>query len=149
MNAEGTIETYYEALRGGDPLYPFFADEEATVKFGVGERLTGYEAVRDGLRDQTRTTDGWVVESDRLIVTERDAHAWFSDNVFMAWNSLERDIRYEFETRWSGTLERRPDEPWDADGDAPTDWRFVGMHVSSEAQSGSSDPHEGTEARGQ
>ncbi len=48
----------------------------------------------------------------------------------MAWRDLETDTRYEFETRWSGTLERRPDAQWGGHGPA-TPWRFVGMHVST------------------
>ncbi|MFQ3320273.1 MAG: hypothetical protein ACI8UR_002261 [Natronomonas sp.] len=126
MDAEATVRAYYDALRTGDPLYPFFAREDSAVKFGIGERLTGYDEIREGLRAQTKTTDGWRVESDRLLVTERDEHAWFSDDVFMAWNSHERGIRYEFDTRWSGTLERREN------GALDTEWRFVGMHVSTE-----------------
>ena len=126
MDAEATVRAYYDALRSGEPLYPFFAREESTVKFGIGERLTGYEAIEAGLREQTETTDGWSVDSDRLVVAERDDHAWFADDVFMAWTDTERGIRYEFETRWSGTLERRDD------ADVGTDWRFVGMHVSTE-----------------
>ena len=138
MNAEATVRAYYDALRAGEPLYPFFARDESIVKFGIGERLTGYDEVRAGLREQTATTDGWTVESDRLVVIERNDHAWFSDDTFMGWNHLDRGIRYEFETRWSGTLERRPDEPFEA-ADASTDWRFVGMHVSCETRSTSND----------
>ena len=135
MDAESTVRAYYEALRTGEPLYPFFAREASTVKFGIGERLTGFEEIREGLREQTETTEGWTVESDRLVVAERDAHAWFADDVFMAWNDRERGVRYEFETRWSGTLERREDSP-EIDGASAldTDWRFVGMHVSTEGE---------------
>lgn len=130
MDAEATIRVYYEALESGEPLYPFFADAPSTVKFGIGERLTGYEEIRDGLRNQTAKTDGWVADSNRLVVTERDDHAWFSDDVFMAWTDIEQGIRYEFDTRWSGTLERRHDSADDVDPATP--WRFVGMHVSTE-----------------
>jgi hypothetical protein len=137
MDAESTVEAYYEALRAGEPLYPFFAREGTTVKFGVGERLTGYDEVREGLGEQTETTEDWIVESDRLVVTERDDHGWFSDDVFMAWTDRERDERREYETRWSGTLERRED-----DADLETAWRFVGMHVSC-AVSGSSEDSSG------
>lgn len=133
MDAESTVRAYYDALRAGDPLYPFFAREESTVKFGIGERLTGYGAIREGLAAQSETTDAWTVESEALVVTERDEHAWFSDDVFMAWTDTERGIRYEFDTRWSGTLERRPEAEEDTDSPvAETDWRFVGMHVSTE-----------------
>jgi len=129
MDAEATVRAYYDALRAGDPLYPFFARDESTVKFGIGERLTGYEAVSEGLRAQTETTEEWAVESDRLVVTERDDYAWFSDDVFMAWTDTERAVRYEFETRWSGTMERREGA---SEASLGTDWRFVGMHVSTE-----------------
>jgi hypothetical protein len=127
MDAEATVRAYYERLRAGEPLYPFFAREESTVKFGIGERLTGFEEIRDGLRTQTETTEEWTVGSDRLSVTERDGYAWFSDDVVMTWHNPEGDTEYDFETRWSGTLERRTDE-----ASLGTDWRFVGMHVSSE-----------------
>lgn len=116
MDAEATIETYYDALREGDPLYPFFATDDSLVKFAITERLTGYEEVEAGLREQTETTDEWVVESRRLKVAERDDFAWFTDDVRMAW--IGENERHDHETRWSGTLERRGD------------WKFVGMHVS-------------------
>lgn len=125
--ARETVRDYYDALRAGDPLGPFFADEESVVKVGISERLVGGEQVATGLREQTETTTGWTVESRDLRVTERDDHGWFADEVFMAWTGTEPRIRYEFETRWSGTLERRTDGAPDADGE----WRFVGMHVST------------------
>ncbi len=127
MDAEATVGAYYDALRAGDPLHPYFAREETTVKFGIGERLTGFDEIRTGLRSQTETTTDWTVESDRLLVASADDHAWFSDDVFMAWTDVERDHRYEFDTRWSGTLQRRED-----DAGLGTPWRFVGMHVSTE-----------------
>ena len=129
MDAEQTVRAYHDALRTGEPLDPFFAPEESTVKFGIGERLTGYDDIRLGLSEQTETTDEWHVESDRLLVTQRDDYAWFSDDVFMAWTDLERGVRYEFDTRWSGTVEHRSvatDE-----NRLETPWRFVGMHVST------------------
>ena len=90
---------------------------------------SGYEAVRAGLEAQTETTEGWVVDSGRLLVETAGDHAWFSDDVFMAWTDVERDRRNEFDTRWSGTLQRH------ADGaDLGTPWRFVGMHVSTEGE---------------
>ena len=127
MDAASTVRAYYDALREGDPLYPFFADESTTVKFGIGERLTGYEAVRAGLTEQTETTDDWTVESERLVVSGTDGHAWFSDDVFMAWTDTEADHRHEYDTRWSGALQHRGDS-----ADLGTPWRFVGMHVSTE-----------------
>ncbi|WP_101294947.1 AtzH-like domain-containing protein [Halegenticoccus soli] len=119
MSAEATVRKYYEALRRGEPLHPFFLDRPDVVKFGIGERLAGYDEIRAGLREQTRTTDGWVVESRRLRVGERGDHAWFSDDVRMAWTDAAADRERDFETRWSGTLERRGDG-----------WAFAGMHVS-------------------
>ncbi|HET7324759.1 MAG TPA: nuclear transport factor 2 family protein [Halococcus sp.] len=116
MNAEATIETYYDALREGEPLHPFFA-ADAMVKFGISERLTGYEEIEAGLREQTRTTDEWTIESSRLNVTERDGFAWFSDDVRMAWTGEDGE-RHDHETRWSGVLHRQDD------------WKFIGMHVS-------------------
>ncbi len=136
MNADdaaATVRRYYAALRSGEPLYPFFAEDDSLVKFGISERLTGYEAVAEGLREQTRTTQDWTVESRDLRVAERDRHAWFGDDVRMAWTDVEADARRDFETRWSGTLERREGDGEDDEseaGDAGGAWRFVGMHVS-------------------
>lgn len=101
----------------------YFADAGSTFKFGIGERLSGYENVEKALRKQTRETTDWQVESHNLRMTERDCHAWFHDTVRMAWKDTEKNRRYDFETRWSGTLE------FDEDTD---DWVFVGMHVSAE-----------------
>ena len=120
MNAEETIREYYGMLRRGDPLYPYFAERPDVVKFGVGERLVGYDAIEDGLRAQTRTTEDWTVESHALRVVETDDHAHFSDSVRMAWTDTARDHEYDFSTRWSGSLERDDGE-----------WLFVGMHVST------------------
>ena len=119
MDAAGTVRNYYDALRAGDPLFPFFHEDESTVKFGVGEKLVGYEAVAAGLREQTETTTGWEVESRDLVVGESDASAWFADDVFMGWTDTEANVRYEFDTRWSGSMLRVDDG-----------WRFTGMHVS-------------------
>jgi hypothetical protein len=133
MDAADTIRSYYDALRAGAPLGPFFADErsgeDAVVKFGISERLVGTESIRERLREQTATTVDWAVESNALRTTERERHAWFSDTVDMGWTDTQRGIRYEFDTRWSGMLERR-----DAAGgpaDTETNWQFVGMHVST------------------
>ena len=120
MNAEETIRDYYEALRTGDPLHPYFAEEPTVVKFGITERLTGYDAIEEGLDAQSRTTDEWTVESENLLVEQRDRYAWFSDDVFMAWRDVETGTRHEYGSRWSGTLEHRGDV-----------WQFVGMHVSA------------------
>ncbi|QIB74855.1 hypothetical protein GL213_06205 [Halogeometricum borinquense] len=130
MSARATVEDYYEALRRGEPLYPYFAEEADAVKFGVGETLVGYDDIAEGLREQTRTTTDWTVESDALRVVERESHAAFADSVRMAWTDTEREIEYDFDTRWSGTLERRPTDD-DPNRDETTDeWIFVGMHVS-------------------
>jgi hypothetical protein len=142
--AESTILAYYEALRSGEPIHPFFADDGPIVKVGIGDRMVGAGAVADGLREQTRTTTDWVVESRDLHVgavggggvgtvgddaiaagsgdeSEADpAFAWFGDEVFMGWTDTDRTIRFEFDTRWSGALAR-------LDGG----WRFVEMHVST------------------
>jgi hypothetical protein len=126
--AESAVRTYYDALRNGEPLGPFFADGDI-VKFGISEELVGSDAVREGLREQTRTTTDWAVESRSLRVTERDSYAWFTDRVTLSWTDTDRQIRYEFDTRWSGTLERRENGAVTDREDAP--WRFVGMHVST------------------
>lgn len=135
MGAASRVRAYYEALREGDDLHPYFAPDESVVKFGISETLAGHDAIEAGLREQSRTTTDWTVESRALRVTERDRHAWFSDRVELAWTNTEDRIRYEFDTRWSGTLERRPrrrDRTGDPDRDGPDGtWRFVGMHVST------------------
>jgi hypothetical protein len=124
MDARTTITEYYDALRTGEPLWPYFAKEhdgdDRFVKFGISERLVGIEQIRRGLRDQTATTTDWEVQSHALRVRERDCHAWFSDDVSMAWTDTNEARRLEFRTRWSGTLETTTDG-----------WGFVGMHVST------------------
>ena len=135
MDAESTVRDYYEALRGGDPLHPFFLESERTVKFGVGERLTGYEAVAAGLREQTETTTDWAVTSSHLLVEERGDAGWFSDDVSMAWTDTDAGERRQFDTRWSGTLVRLAEPDVEAETDpAPGRWRFAGMHVSTSVQ---------------
>jgi hypothetical protein len=124
MHARERIESYYDALRTEEPLGPYFAaadpGDDDPVKFGISERLVGADAIRTGLRRQTETTTDWTVTSRALRVAERDRHAWFSDDVSMAWTDAATGERRAFETRWSGMLERRDGE-----------WRFVGMHVST------------------
>jgi ketosteroid isomerase-like protein len=129
MTAEATIEAYYDTLRAGESLSPFFAESASVVKFGITDRLTGYDEIESGLHEQTETTIDWTVESRRLAVTERDSIAWFSDDVLMAWRGEDGEHR-EHETRWSGTLERRDDE-----------WAFVGMHVSTADADTKSEPN--------
>jgi hypothetical protein len=140
MDAEATVESYYERLRAGEPLSPYFLESPRTVKFGVGERLTGYEAIAEGLAEQTATTTGWVVDSARLCVGDEagagpPGTAWFSDDVHMAWTDHERSVEHAFDTRWSGTLVRLEDED-EADPHPDTAWRFAGMHVSTAVRPG-------------
>ncbi|MFC7115338.1 nuclear transport factor 2 family protein [Natronoarchaeum sp. GCM10025703] len=120
MTAETTVREYYEALRRGDPLAPFFAREASTVKFGIEERLRGYDDIAAALERQTETTDEWRVDSTDLSVTEREGYAWFADVVGMAWTDTGTGERFTFDSRWSGTLEERGE-----------DWQFVSMHVSA------------------
>ena len=124
MNADARIEAYYDALEAGDPLGRFFAEDKDIVKFGISERLVGGDEVRRGLREQTERTAAWSVDSRNLRVTARECHAWFSDEVGLAWRDTETGTRHIFETRWSGTLEAR-------EGAEPV---FVGMHVSTARQ---------------
>ena len=119
MEPAARIQEYYEALRQGEPLDTFFAESPDIIKCGIGERLVGYTDVSEGLREQTRTTDSWVVDSRELAVTERGEYAWFGDVVRMAWTDTETGKRNDVETRWTGAMARR-------DGD----WQFVEMHVS-------------------
>ena len=143
MSAEDRVRHYYDALRSGDSLAPFFATGEGVVKVGISERLVGHDEVAAGLRDQTETTTGWTVESRDLRVTERDSHAWFADSVRLAWTDTDLNVRYEFDTRWSGTLERHEVDAATGNGGATESdhgtenddtgqvWQFVGMHVST------------------
>jgi hypothetical protein len=119
MGAEDTVHDYYEAFRRGDPLHPFFAAREDVVKFGISERLTGYDEIAAGLCEQTNATADWNVESERLRVVEESEFARFSDDVRLAWVDARTGLRRAFDTRWSGVLERDEDE-----------WVFTGMHVS-------------------
>ncbi|ESP89065.1 nuclear transport factor 2 family protein [Candidatus Halobonum tyrrellensis] len=128
MTPEETVRAYYDALRAGDPLAPFFVESPNVVKFGVDERLTGYAEVARGLREQTRTTEDWTVESRDLRTVRRGAadladatHAAYSDDVRMAWYDTEAFRDREYETRWSGTLTRTDDD---------REWAFLGLHVS-------------------
>jgi hypothetical protein len=133
MAVVALVRDYYDTLRAGEPLYPFFRESPATVKYGLSETLRGYEAVAEGLREQTRTTAGWTVESRHLTAgardgpnelagdaTSRDAAdvvcGWFADDVVMSWTNTDRQTEYEFETRWSGTV---------------VDGEFAAVHVST------------------
>lgn len=120
MTAESTVRAYYDALERGEQLYPFFPERDDVVKYGIEERLIGYDEIAEGLREQNRTTDDWRVETRALRVGGGDGWAHFSDEVALSWTRLSEDDRVAFDTRWSGTLEL-------VDGE----WLFVGMHVSA------------------
>ncbi|MFY4811477.1 nuclear transport factor 2 family protein [Haloarcula sp. AONF1] len=124
MNAAETIAAYYAALRAGNQLGSFFADDvdRSVVKFGISEQLVGTDAIRTGLREQTETTTDWTVESHALRVTEREGYAWFSDDVTLCWTDTESGARHAYDTRWSGALEATVEA---------REWQFVGMHVST------------------
>jgi hypothetical protein len=130
MSVRETVLDYYEALRRGEPLSPYFVERSDVVKVGVFSRSVGYDAVAEGLREQGRTTDDWTVESRDLRVRAGEAGggdaaaAWFTDLVDLSWRDTRRGASYDFETRWSGVLEPR------GDGDA-REWAFAGMHVSA------------------
>mgnify|MGYP000327284327 CR=1 FL=1 len=134
---EQTVRNYYAALRAGDPLAPFFVERDDVLKVGISERLVGYDAVSAGLHEQTERTADWTVESRELRVRERGPVAWFSDAVDLAWTDTQRGVRFAFDTRWSGTLERHDGGNRDTDeraAQSADDWRFAGMHVSAPRQ---------------
>ncbi|QCS41712.1 nuclear transport factor 2 family protein [Natrinema versiforme] len=125
-HAETVVRNYYDALRNGDPLAPYFLADESTVKFGISESLFGGQEVSAALEEQTETTDDWTIESRNLVVEERDAFATVADEVDMAWTDTETGEQYRFDSRWSATLVRQSD-----DGSSASDWRFATMHVSA------------------
>jgi hypothetical protein len=122
QDAEDTIRAYYDALRAGEPLSPFFLESLATVKVSLSERFSGYPDIADELSEQSAMTEEWTVESTDLSVTTRDDYGWFDDEVTMAWTNTRVDTDHEFDTRWTGTLEAS-----ESDGT----WQFVTMHVST------------------
>jgi hypothetical protein len=122
QDAEATIGAYYEALRAGEPLSPFFLESLGSVKISLSDRLTGYPDIADELSEQSAITTEWTVDSDDLSVTAREDYGWFHDEVTMAWTNTRVDTDYEFETRWTGTLEAN-----ESDGT----WQFVSLHVST------------------
>ena len=130
--AAAVVRDYYDALRNGEPLTPYFLEDESTVKFGISEALFGSESVREALEEQTATTANWTVESGHLVVSERDAFATFADEMTMAWTDTETGAIERFETRWSGTLVRDGSGDREESGteDGPP-WRFATMHVST------------------
>jgi len=118
------VREYYEALRSGEPLAPFFFEDATTAKVGVSERLVGHEAVTEGLREQTRRTTDWTVESHDLAAGRRGDAGWFTDRVAMAWT--DGDDEYAFDTRWTGALVREVGDP-----QTGHHWPFVDLHVSA------------------
>ena len=126
-SAEAIVNDYYDALRNGDPLVPYFRDDAATVKFGISESLFGSDEIARALAEQTETTDDWTVNSRQLVVDERDEFATMADDVTMAWTDTTRGDRYHFDSRWSGTLVRAATD----DGTDVPAWQFATMHVST------------------
>ncbi|WP_254761599.1 hypothetical protein [Natrinema marinum] len=129
-HAESVVRDYYDALRDGDPLVPYFRDDDPTVKFGISESLFGGREVAAALEAQTETTTDWSIESRRLVVDERDGFATFADEVAMAWMDTESGERRRFDSRWSGTLIERAAADGAAAADGPR-WQFAVMHVSA------------------
>lgn len=127
MTVEDTIRAYYETLRRGGQLASYFLEADSTTKFGVSESLFGYDEVADALSEQTETTSEWTVESHNLLVDDHGTYATFADEVTLAWTDTQSGERWHFETRWSGTLERR-------ESGAEDEWRFRTMHVSAPQQ---------------
>lgn len=119
MTLRDRIHDYYDALRNEEPLAPFFAVEPAPAKFGIQERLYGHEEITRALADQSRSTTDWRVDSTGLRVERRQGVGWFTDEVGFGWLDADAGERYDFDTRWSGTLVREEDT-----------WHFVTMHVS-------------------
>ncbi|ADD04647.1 uncharacterized protein Nmag_1063 [Natrialba magadii ATCC 43099] len=134
-----TVRAYYNALRNGDPLESFFLKDESTVKFGISERLFGYEAVANALQEQTETTEGWTVESSNLTVTEHGDRgcAMFGDEVTMAWTDSSSGARRGFRTRWSGTLIRLPVADAEREGEGEVDRSEEGSGGVDRSEEGS------------
>jgi len=122
MDVDGFVRDYYEALRRGEPLDPYFHERPDVVKVGVFSRLVGGDPVAEALRDQTARTTDWTVESADLRTFDRGDHAHFVDAVRLAWTDSRADRRHDFDTRWTGLVEARDGEPL-----------FVSMHVSAGA----------------
>jgi hypothetical protein len=120
MDVDGFVRDYYEALRRGEPLDTYFQEGPDTVKIGVFSRRLGGEAVAEALRDQTARTEDWTVESRDLRTFARDGFAHFVDDVRLVWTDTRHDHRHDVETRWTGLVEPRGEEPL-----------FLSMHVSA------------------
>jgi hypothetical protein len=114
---ETTVREYYDALVRGEPLYPYFDESTTTVKLGVGETRLGYDDVAEALREQSRLTDGWDLDSRRLTVDRTGDVGFFTDLVRMVWTA--EGTEHVYDTRWTGALRQRDEE-----------WVFVSMHVS-------------------
>jgi len=130
MDPAATIRAYYESLRRGEPISTHFVADPNAVKFGITERLIGFEAIAEGLRSRTETATDWHVESHGLTVGERHAHGTRRSG------TLERRDEHDVGTRFDEDDENRDCEP--EDGDARrrtngTEWAFVSMHVSRSA----------------
>ncbi|WP_435333143.1 nuclear transport factor 2 family protein [Haloarchaeobius sp. TZWWS8] len=125
MSAEDTVHEYYEALRRGEPLYPYFLEDGATWKAAISTAYEGYDTVAEALRDQTKSTDEWTVESAGATVTTRGdgSYALFHDDVHLGWTDTSTGQRWGFDTRWSGVLE--------CIDEADQEWQFVQLHVSA------------------
>jgi hypothetical protein len=141
MDVDGFVREYYEALRRGEPLDPYFHERPDTVKVGVFSRRLGGESVAESLRDQTARTEDWTVQSRDLRTFPRDGYGHFVDDVRLAWTDARADRRHDFETRWTGLVEPRETDPL-----------FVSMHVSASADPERServtDPGTGTRETG-
>lgn len=127
--AEEVVHDYYDALRDGDPLEPYFLQDESTVKFGISESLFGGSDVANALEEQTETTESWTVVSKHLVTKEWDGFATFADEVTMTWTDAECGDQNRFDSRWSGTLIERLSDP-DGQNGGPN-WQFTLMHVSA------------------
>lgn len=127
MSVADTVRSYYDSLRSGEPLHPYFVQSPTTVKIGVFSTRVGFEAVKNGLQEQTATTTDWSVSSTALQTVERQDTGRFWDAVTLRWTDSETGRRHSFDTRWTGQLARET---------ATTDWKFTLMHVSAPSPNG-------------
>ena len=126
-SAEEIVRDYYDALREGDSLAPYFLNDDSTVKFGISESLFGGDDIAVALTEQTESTADWTVQSHSLVVDERDGFATFADEVTMAWTDTASGDRHRFDSRWSGSLVTQKSDG----GSSGSDWQFAVMHVSA------------------
>lgn len=138
MSAEDVVLDYYEAVRRGEPLYPYFRESASTWKAAISTTYDGYDSIAEGLREQSRTTTDWTVDSHALETVDRDGCVTMTDHVTLAWTSVGSTdtesepaanhggegeparTAHEHETRWSGVLVEHADE-----------WLFTQLHVST------------------